>query len=76
MSTSIDDLARRVREERRRRGWSQSDLATEAGVYTGTVLNFETRQSDRHDHNLRRSILSALGLTDEDPADQDPGEDA
>lgn len=56
------ELAARVREARKNRGWSQARLANEAGVAENTVLQLEkgTRQTQP---DKLRSILDALGIT-------------
>lgn len=42
--TSTAGVAERVREARRARGWSQSELATKAGVSRPTVARIEGGQ--------------------------------
>jgi transcriptional regulator with XRE-family HTH domain len=52
-------VRRQVRAERERRGWSQSDLATAAGVSRGTIANLE---SGMHlTEGKEAKIESALG---------------
>lgn len=54
-------LAQRVRGERKRRGWTQQELANAAGVKLGMLSNFETHKTTPQPGNLR-GILEALGL--------------
>jgi transcriptional regulator with XRE-family HTH domain len=54
-------LAGRVRSERRRRRWTQQELADAADVSLGTVSNFERRKSDPQAAHLR-AILRALDI--------------
>jgi transcriptional regulator with XRE-family HTH domain len=54
-------LARRVREERRRRGMTQQDLADAAGVAMRTIHNFERETSTPQAANLRK-ILHVLDM--------------
>lgn len=56
----------RVREERRKRGWSQKELAKKAGVSPSFVGNLEGDTYQKpHPGNLR-SVEKALGLSDGD----------
>lgn len=57
----MDELAERVRTERKNRRWTQRELADRAEVHLGTVSNFERRKSDPQASHLR-SILRVLGI--------------
>ena len=57
----MDELAERVRVERRKRRWTQRELADRAEVHLGTVSNFERRKSDPQAAHLR-AILRVLGI--------------
>jgi transcriptional regulator with XRE-family HTH domain len=58
------DLAARVRDARRARGWTQERLAEESGVKLRSISSFENGHSTPQPANLRK-ILRVLGLTDE-----------
>lgn len=60
----MDALAKRVRGERRRRGWTQAELAERAHIKLGAMSNFERRKSNLQPGNLR-AVLEVLGLEDE-----------
>jgi transcriptional regulator with XRE-family HTH domain len=49
---------------RRRRLWSQSDLAKEAGVAASTISNIETGKATRLRPTVMRPITKALGIKD------------
>lgn len=57
----MDELRTEVRNTRKRRGWTQQDLADAAGVYIGTISNFERGAVAPQPHILR-DILKALDL--------------
>lgn len=59
--TEMDQLAHEVKAARRRLGMTQQDLADAAGLYVGTLSNFERRKTDLHPHHLR-AVLKVLGL--------------
>lgn len=54
-------LAERVRRERKRRHWTQQELADRAGVSLGVVNNFERQVTQPQAPHLR-AILGALDL--------------
>jgi transcriptional regulator with XRE-family HTH domain len=60
----MDAIAERVREERKRRGWTQEELAKRADIKLGAMSNFERRKSNLQPGNLR-SVMRVLGLEDE-----------
>ena len=53
-----------IRELRKRRGWSQGDLADELGVRPETVNRWE-RQGTRPTRSVRRQIARLVVETDE-----------
>lgn len=55
------DFPARVRVERKRRGWTQTDLAKAAHLSLRTVQNFEGRKGDPQPENLR-ALLTALDI--------------
>lgn len=57
----MNDLADRVRAERRERKWTQQDLAREANVSLRTVSGFERREVEPQAANLR-AMLHVLGI--------------
>lgn len=59
-----EDFPARVRAERKKRGWTQQDLADAAGVSLRTAQNFETRKGAPQAENLR-AILVAVGIDPE-----------
>jgi transcriptional regulator with XRE-family HTH domain len=64
---SQDDFPRRVRDERKRQGWTQQQLADAANVSLRTIQMFEGRKSASTPAN-RRAIAEALGI-DENGSD-------
>ena len=61
----LAEMAGRVKRERKRRGWSQKELAAQTGVVSmGTVSNFERRKYTPQPEHLR-AILHALDLEQE-----------
>lgn len=58
---SHDDFPQRVRAERKKRGWSQQELADRANVSVRTVQMFEGGKSTGTPAN-RRAVLDALGI--------------
>jgi transcriptional regulator with XRE-family HTH domain len=66
-------LAAQIRSARRAKGWTQDDLAEQAGVAPGTVLRIEKGENVRQG-NLR-AVLDALGIPPLSlaPPDTDPG---
>ena len=63
MPSSAAGMAKLVRAERRRRGWTQTELAKAAGVSLNTLSNFENGKSDLHGPNLR-AIRRLLDMGD------------
>lgn len=61
------DLPGRVREERRRRKWTQRQMAEKAGVALRTYQNFEARTGSPQGANLR-AILAAVEMDDSQEA--------
>ncbi len=59
-SASMSEIARRVRASRTDRGWSQSDLAEQAGVSRPSVARVEASE-DVNTLTLSK-IFEALGL--------------
>jgi transcriptional regulator with XRE-family HTH domain len=58
----LANLAVRAKRERKRRGWTQQELANRTGVVSlGTVSNFERRKARPQPEHLR-AILRALDL--------------
>lgn len=55
------DLPKRVRDARRRQGWTQEDVAEKAGMKLRAYQNFEGGHSWPQPANLR-GILIAVGL--------------
>jgi len=68
---AAEDLVERVRRARKDRGWTQKQLADQAGVSLRTYQNFENRVGNLQGGNLR-AILNAVQLetTDEDTAEE------
>lgn len=78
--SDLEALADAVRSARKRKHWSQEDLAERAGVTLGVVSNLERERSKPQLAN-RRAILRALSIDagevpeeseEEDPADSWP----
>jgi transcriptional regulator with XRE-family HTH domain len=57
-------LAHQIRQERKRRKWTQKELADAANVSLGTVQNAEAGKSVPQPSN-RVAILGVLGITEE-----------
>ena len=57
----MDNISRRLREERQLRGWSQRDLARESGVNTDTISGIETGQHEPRPSTLRK-LAEGLGI--------------
>jgi transcriptional regulator with XRE-family HTH domain len=57
----VDNIGRRLREERQFRGWSQRDLARETGVNTDTISGIETGQHEPRPSTLRK-LAEGLGI--------------
>ena len=57
----MDNISRRLREERQLRGWSQRDLARETGVNTDTISGIETGQHEPRPSTLRK-LAEGLGI--------------
>jgi transcriptional regulator with XRE-family HTH domain len=57
----VDNIGRRLREERQLRGWSQRDLARETGVNTDTISGIETGQHEPRPSTLRK-LAEGLGV--------------
>jgi transcriptional regulator with XRE-family HTH domain len=57
----VDNISRRLREERQLRGWSQRDLARETGVNTDTISGIETGQHEPRPSTLRK-LAEGLGI--------------
>lgn len=55
------DIAEQVRQAREKRGWTQNDLATHAGVSRPSVARIE-RGDDSSTSTLTK-VVRALGLT-------------
>lgn len=55
-------LATLIRAERRRRGWSQLDLALRAGVDTATIGGIERGTIRRPTRRTLERLAAALGL--------------
>ena len=69
MGMSHDDLVARVRAERKKRRWTQAQLAEKIGVSLRTIQGFETRKSAMQPENLRE-VCVVLGI-DPDSPDRD-----
>ena len=67
--TNMRELAQMVRAARKRKGWTQKDLAEKADVYFGTISNFELGKTEPQPHHLR-AILHALDLEGDAGDDQ------
>lgn len=67
--TDMRELAQTVQAARKRRGWTQKDLAEKADVYFGTISNFERGITVPQPHHLR-AILHALDLEGDAGDDQ------
>jgi transcriptional regulator with XRE-family HTH domain len=50
----VDGVGQRLKEKRRRKGWSQRDLARETGVNADTISGIETGQHEPRPSTLRR----------------------
>jgi transcriptional regulator with XRE-family HTH domain len=57
----VDNIGRRLKEERQFRGWSQRDLARETGVNTDTISGIETGQHEPRPSTLRK-LAEGLGI--------------
>jgi len=57
----LEGVAMRLKELRRLKGWSQLDLADNAGVSKGTVAWVETRKHEPQPRTMRK-IAAALGV--------------
>jgi transcriptional regulator with XRE-family HTH domain len=57
----VDSVGQRLKEERRRKGWSQRDLARETGVNADTISGIETGQHEPRPSTLRR-LAEGLGI--------------
>lgn len=59
-------VRRQVRAERERRGWSQTDLATAAGVSRGSVANLEGggRLTEGKESKIESALEKPLGWLD------------
>jgi transcriptional regulator with XRE-family HTH domain len=62
--TDMHELAQLVKAARKRKGWTQKDLADAAGIYFGTVSNFELGKTEPQPHHMR-AMLHALDLEGE-----------
>lgn len=56
------ELAQNIIRLRKRRGWSQEDLADKAGLHVNSIKLIETDGSEGH-LETRRAIAGALGCT-------------
>lgn len=61
MDATAEDLGDRVVAARRARGWSQAELAKQAGVAENTVSKIERGTGDTQPAKLRQ-VLDALGI--------------
>ncbi len=57
----LEGVAMRLKELRRLKGWSQADLAKNAGVSTGTIAWLETRKHEPQPRTMRK-IAAGLGV--------------
>jgi transcriptional regulator with XRE-family HTH domain len=57
----VATVGERLKEERLLRGWSQRDLAREAGTTAETISNIETGQHDPRPSTLRK-LAEGLGI--------------
>jgi transcriptional regulator with XRE-family HTH domain len=57
----VDNIGRRLKEERQLRGWSQRDLARETRVNTDTISGIETGQHEPRPSTLRK-LAGGLGI--------------
>ncbi|KKN86974.1 hypothetical protein LCGC14_0262430 [marine sediment metagenome] len=55
----MEDLRRKVKELRRKRGWAQEDLAREIEVSLSTVQRWEKRGGKPH-RLIRRELMRLL----------------
>jgi transcriptional regulator with XRE-family HTH domain len=67
----LEGVARRLKELRRLKGWSQQNLADNAGVSKGTIAWLETQKHEPHPGTMRK-IAAAIGV---EVADLYPDED-
>jgi transcriptional regulator with XRE-family HTH domain len=58
---STNDLPTRVREERKRRRWTQKDMAAKTGMSLRAYQGFESRSTSPQGANLR-AILAAVEI--------------
>jgi transcriptional regulator with XRE-family HTH domain len=70
--SDMKELAQLVKSARKRKGWTQRDLAEAAGIYFGTISNFELGKTEPQPHHLR-AILQALDLEGQAGDDQASG---
>lgn len=68
---STEDFPTRVRIERKKRHWTQQDLADRTGVSLRAIQNYEGGKSVLQAPNLR-TVLAALDI---DPDDDPPGDE-
>jgi transcriptional regulator with XRE-family HTH domain len=72
MTSSSDKLsavARNIKRERTKRGWSQEDLAREAGLHSSTVSKAERDFNAELEVSTRQAIAKAFGISE---AELDP----
>jgi transcriptional regulator with XRE-family HTH domain len=67
---NAQEFRARVRAERRKRGWTQSDLEKASGVKKRNITSFENGHTNLQPVNERR-IREALDLWDDMPADDE-----
>jgi len=61
-ANQLAEMGTRLAHQRVQRGWTQADLAKQAGVGKATIARLETGESTSLDTFL--SVLNALNLTD------------
>lgn len=62
LDSMTDRLGTYIRDEREKRGWSQTELASRAGVPKQTVNRLETGITKLPGALIRRQIAEALGI--------------
>jgi transcriptional regulator with XRE-family HTH domain len=65
------EVGRRVASKRKARGWTQQQLADEAGVSRGTVVSIEAGRAQNQPPKLA-SVLEALGMNADTASSPEP----
>jgi transcriptional regulator with XRE-family HTH domain len=62
------NLAKRVKELRRYKGWTEADLWQKSGVSIQTISRIENAKTEEPRENTLKSLAKAFGVTHEDLA--------